>query len=154
MGPLTAGTYTLSLGGGYSYPDLQTGYYRNVSPTYFTSLASSATGIPVSANVTGKNVQIPRGLTISGVITITGGQACIDCVVIAIPSSNSLESETFTDSTGAYKLIGLAPGSYEIAVQGYDATTTNKLLVVTGGYYKTGLAGNYSTTLATLVPVS
>ena len=156
VGPLSAGTYTLSLGGGYYYPDLQTGYYRNASPTYFTALTSAATGIPVAANVTGKNVQIPAGLTISGVITITGGQACAYCLVwtYAAGLSGGLELQTFTDSTGAYKVRGLAPGSYQIGVNGYDATTTNKLMLVASGYYKTGVPGNYSASSATLVPVS
>ena len=156
VGPLSAGTYTLSLGGGYYFPDLQTGYYRNASPTYFTALTSAATGIPVAANVTGKNVQIPEGLTISGVITITGGQACAYCLVwtYAAGLSGGLELQTFTDSTGAYKVRGLAPGSYQVGVNGYDATTTNKLMLVASGYYKTGLPGNYSASSATLVPVS
>jgi len=42
----------------------------------------------VAANVTGKNVQIPKGLTISGVLTITGGQACVDCYVDASRSTD------------------------------------------------------------------
>jgi len=154
VGPLSAGTYTLQVGGGYYYPDLQDGYYRNASPTYFTSIASSATSIPVAANVTGKNVQIPKGLTISGVLTITGGQACVDCYVDASRSTDYVGSYAFTDSTGAYKLIGLAPGSYIVSVEGYNAMTTNKLQVVTGGYYKSGATGNYSATLSTLVPLS
>jgi protocatechuate 3,4-dioxygenase beta subunit len=154
VGPLAAGTYTLSLGGGYSLPDLQTGYYRNASPTYFTALTSAATGIPVAANVTGKNVQIPEGLTVSGVVTITGGQACTYCLVWASATGLEFEPQTFTDGTGAYKVRGLAPGSYQIGVNGYYATTTNKLMLVASGYYKTGLPGNYSASSATLVPVS
>ena len=156
VGPVPAGTYKLSLGGSYNYPELQNGYYGSASPTYFTSVASSATGIPVSANVTGKNIQIPRGLTIGGVISITGGQACIDCRVAAIRSSDSTFTNAYTDSSGAYKLIGLGTGSYKIEIYGYYATTTSRLLTVSDGYYKSGVTGNYSSTetSATAVAVS
>jgi hypothetical protein len=108
----------------------------------------------VAANVTGKNVQIPEGLTVSGVVTITGGQACTYCLVWASATGLEFEPQTFTDGTGAYKVRGLAPGSYQIGVNGYYATTTNKLMLVASGYYKTGLPGNYSASSATLVPVS
>ena len=157
VGPLAAGSYTLSFGSSWgSYADLQTGYYKNVSPTYFTPVESSATAIPVSANVTGKNVQIPRGLTLSGVITITGGQACVHCNVYAVLSGGYSGPSAQTDSTGAYKLIGLAPGRYTVEASGSDAWTTGKLRITSDGYYKSGATGNYtsSSSSATLVAVS
>ena len=80
---------------------------------------------------------------------ITGGSACNDCVVSALDLTGAAVAYTTTSNSGAYTLQGLSPGSYKV-----DASTSDSIIdathvrIMTGGYYKSGLAPNFSATLA------
>jgi hypothetical protein len=149
---LPTGTYKLQVDA-FLNPELMHGWYRNASPNYFGTAASGASGIAVSHNVTAHIIRLPKGATITGVVTITGGSPCALCTVDGTRSTDGYGAYANTNATGAYKLQGLDSGSYKVyASPPYSTTSSNK--VIFGGYYKKGVSGNYTATESAATPVS
>ena len=149
IGPLPPGnTYKINVWPFYSPdPSLQTGWYRNGPPNNFTATSSLAKLL--NSNSTGINMRLPKGASISGTVKLTGGGACSNCSMYAVDSAGSVAGFGTTSSSGAYQIPGLSPGSYKVRVLTdssiIDATHVR---IVTSGFYKSGAAPNFSTTLA------
>ena len=150
IGPVPAGnTYKISANPAYSSdPSLQQGWYLNSPPNNFTTAAASALAIVVNGDKI-VNMRLPKGTSISGTVKITGGSACNDCVVDALNLTGSVVASTNTSSSGAYTLQGLPAGSYHVNAYTNGAVIdATHVRIITNGYYKSGLAPNFSPTLA------
>jgi hypothetical protein len=151
IGPLPPGnTYKIYADPEWSTdPSLQTGWYHNSPPNNFTTAASSALTLLMNGDKNNINMRLPVGASISGVVKITGGSACNECLVEALDSGGYEVADTWTSTTGAYKLQGLSAGSYYVyAYAGDPAIDATHVRIITNGYYKSGAAPNFSATLA------
>ena len=151
IGPLPYGqSYKVKADPRYSSsPVLLSGWYRSSPPNNFTAAASSALAIVMTGDRTGINMKLPVGDAISGTVTITGGSACNFCEVSAISSTGALVTETATTAAGGYTLLGLPAGIYRIQAWAQDPVIdATHVRIITGGYYKSGAAPNFSATLA------
>ena len=153
IGPLpfsSVYSYKINANPAYSSdPTLQTGWYLNSPPNNFTTAASSALAILVTGDKTGINMRLPKGATISGIVKITGGSACSDCEVFALDLTGAVVAYASTSISGAYTLQGLSAGSYKVWAGGSDTIIdSTHVRIITSGYYKSGLAPNYSATFA------
>jgi protocatechuate 3,4-dioxygenase beta subunit len=151
IGPVPAGnTYKISANPAYSSdPSLQQGWYLNSPPNNFTTAASSALSILMNGDKNAINMRLPKGASISGTVKVTGGSACNDCAVDALNLTGSVVASTNTSSSGAYTLQGLPAGSYHVNAYTYGAVIdATHVRIITNGYYKSGLAPNFSATLA------
>lgn len=159
LGPVPPGnSYKVTAISIYSSdPSLRTGWYRNNPPNNFTDAKSAALTITVNSNKTGINMRLPKGASISGIVHLTGGSACSTCFIFALSATGSLVTYASVSGSGAYLLQGLAAGSYyvEAFVSGTILDATHVRLI-TGGYYKSGAAPNFSPTQsgATAIAVS
>jgi len=151
VGPVPAGTsYKIQVAPLFSAdPSLESGWYRNNPPNDFTLAPASATSIAVAAaDVTGKNMRLPKGASISGVVKVTGGAVCNSCyVALAYDSTGSVASYA-SPKNGTYKLQGLPAGAYKVELLAAPVVTATHLLLITDGFYKSGAAPNFSATLA------
>lgn len=113
------------------------GYYRTLVANNFTPTASLATKLTITtANLTGKTFTLPVGFTITGFVKTTGNVALAGAGV----SVNGLRYRTTsTTSTGAFTVLGLPAGTYQVAV-------TNPYTQPTLGdvFYKSGVTGQYT----------
>jgi protocatechuate 3,4-dioxygenase beta subunit len=151
IGPVPAGlAYKIYAFPAYSSdPTLQPGWYLNSPLNNFTTSKSSALTITVTGDKTGINMRLPKGATISGIVKITGGSACSDCWVAALDLTGASVAIAYTSSSGLYALQGLPAGSYKVeASTGDSIIDATHVRIMTGGYYKSGLAPNFSATLA------
>jgi hypothetical protein len=158
IGPVPAGTsYKVSASPVYSSdPTLQTGWYLNSLPNNFTAASASALTILVNGDKI-VNMRLPKGASISGTVLVTGGAACNSCAVLAYNLTGSVVAYASTSSSGAYKLQGLSAGSYRVNAYTSGAVVdATHVRLITSGYYKSGLAPNFSATLsgATAIAVS
>jgi hypothetical protein len=152
IGPIPpGGTYKINaLPYASSDPSLEAGWYLKSPPNNFTAASSSALSILVSGNISGINMRLPKGASISGIVKITGGIACNGCFVEALNLTGSMVAYTEASSSGAYTLEGLPAGSYHVGAWPWAGTVIDAthVRIITGGYYKSGLAPNFSATLA------
>jgi hypothetical protein len=151
IGPLPPGnTYKITAWPFYSSdPSLQTGWYIKSPPNDFTATSSAALTMLISGNILGVNMRLPKGLTISGKVTLTGGGACSGCTMWAIDSVGSVVGFATTSSSGAYQIQGLPAGSYKVeASTSAFVVDATHVRIVTPGFYKSGAAPNFSATLA------
>ena len=152
VGPLVnGGTYTIFAQSTTwsSDPTLQSGYYIKSPPNDFTTAKASAFALHVTGDVIGVNMRLPKGASISGVVSLTGGGACSSCVVYAIDSTGTVVNVVVASISGAYTLVGLSAGSYRVeALLGARNTDPTHVQIVTPGYYKFGVANDYGSTLA------
>ena len=138
--PVTPGVNTLSFFDyAHTYAD---GYY---SSSGYTSSASSATKITVgSTDVTGKNINLPMRIHISGKVIRSGGAGIWGVEVDAI---GPIGDYTYSAPDGTYTLA-VSPGSYSLEI--YDPWRT-----FADGYYSTSGFTYYENKLSTLtVPSS
>ena len=158
LGPLPAGTYRIAVDPPYTRPDLESGYYKNVSPNFFTPFQGQATLVTIAGNKSGVNMRLPKGASISGTITAGAGALPFGTVVLAVGTTNGITGFAVSSGVdGKYKVEGLPAGTYKIWVFGtttYPSATTVK--TVATGYYKAGAPGNFTTDLtqATVITVS
>lgn len=156
LGPLPAGTYRIQVMAPYTRPDLESGYYKNVSPNFFTPFLSQASLVTIAGNKSGVNMRLPRGASISG--TIKAGGLPFGTLVFAVGTTNGISRYAASSAVdGKYKVEGLPAGTYKIWVFGtttYPSAT--KVRTVATGYYKSGASGNFTTdvTQATVITVS
>ena len=151
IGPVPAGnTYKISANPAYSSdPSLQMGWYLNSPPNNFTTASSSALSLLMTGDKNAINMRLPKGASISGTVKVTGGTACNDCSVYALNLAGSVVAFTNTSSSGAYTLQGLSAGSYHVNTYANGAVIdATHVRIITNGYYKSGLAPNFSATLA------
>ena len=159
VGPVLGGTtYRISVDPSFSSdPTLKKGWYLKSLPNDYTATAAAATSLLIHADVLGINMRLPKGASISGTVTITGGAPCAFCFMAALNSSGSLVAFGSTSGTGAYSIGGLPAGSYFVEAFGsssiIDATHVR---VISDGLWKAGLPPNYapSTPTATLIAIS
>jgi len=112
------GTYTLSL---YDpYATYGSGYYTTSTSSNFTYDVDEASTVDVSSSdVTGKNVQLPLALLISGTVTTTAGAPLADLEVDA--TGQTYSNYSYTDDNGDYS-IAVAPDTYTISVTDSSGT--------------------------------
>jgi protocatechuate 3,4-dioxygenase beta subunit len=150
IGPVPAGTaYKVSANPAYSSdPSLQKGWYLNSLPNNFTAVSASALTITMNGDKI-VNMRLPKGASISGILKITGGSACSDCELFALDPTGAAVAYASTSTSGAYTLAGLSAGSYKVWAGGSDTVVdATHVRIITSGYYKSGLAPNFSATLA------
>jgi hypothetical protein len=157
IGPLPFGnSYKIQADPSYSSdPSLESGWYLVSSPNNFTLASSSALTLTMTADKNGINMHLPKGASISGIVTIAGVGACSDCWIEAESLTGSMVADTNTSSSGAYKLQGLPAGSYK--VYAYASSTvidSTHVRLITSGYYKSGSTPNFSATLAGATPIA
>jgi hypothetical protein len=111
---LFPGSYVLSVTPP-SGVNLQSGCYRSTSTGHFTATCSTATHLTIStANLTGKNVALPNGLTISGTLTDRSSNPLAYAGVSATSLTGQFDEDATTDSVGHFLVIGLSPGTFEV----------------------------------------
>ncbi len=159
LGPLVAGTYKIHVDASFlSAPTFQSGWYRNSSPNNFTVTSSRALAIQLTGDLSGIDMRLPLGASISGTVRLSGGGACASCFVEALDLNGAQVAFTDTSSSGAYSLQGLAPGRYYVLVNAGSTTVIDAthIRLLTNGFYKSGSAPNFSATQlgATAVTVS
>jgi large repetitive protein len=151
LGPVAAGDYKIFANAAYLVlPTFQSGWYVSVPPGNFTAAAASAQVVHVAANVSGINVRLPVGATISGTVRLTGGGACVSCFVQALDTGGQQAAYAVTSTSGAYTLRGLSPGKYYVSANVGSTTEIDAthIRVVSNGFYAVGVAPNFSPTLA------
>ena len=117
-------------------------YYQN------NSGGTGATLIDVSeAAATGKDFQLARRRSVSGMVTDGKAQPLVDVGVQAFDSLGNWAGYDYTDATGAYTLTGLAPTSYKVR-------TFNSLGYLDEWYDDVACWSNPQGTGATLVDLS
>ena len=157
IGPVPPGnTYKINAVPFYSSdPTLQSGWYLNSPPNNFTTSSSSALSILMNGDKNAINMRLPKGASISGTVTMTGGGACNDCEVVAYSLGGSVAAITNTSSSGIYTLQGLTAGSYKVAAYVNSAILdATHVRLITNGYYKSGAAPNFSATLAAATAIA
>ena len=124
LGPrrLRAASANTGPNGSYTITDLPTGSYRLVfrgcsAGDYQTA---TITGIQATAGqTTTQNASLAPGGAISGHVTDSGANPLAGiCVSASPPSPGGQGGSTSTDSSGAYTISGLAPGSLQARVLG------------------------------------
>jgi hypothetical protein len=126
------------------------GYYRSGVTGNFTLTAALATKLSiVSANLTGKNITLPVGHKITGVVKTTSNVAIAGAGVTA--SGSTHYASTSTSSTGAFTLQGLPAGSFTVAISNPGAHPEYADV-----YFKSGVTGQYTydPAAATLVVIT
>jgi len=106
---LPAGDYVVQFGGGYGANYLRQWWNGKTSQ-------QSATLITVSASsaLTGKNVTLKAGSSVSGTVKGADGKG-IGNVSVSLQSANGgAYAYATTDSSGAYTIVGLPTGSYTL----------------------------------------
>jgi uncharacterized surface anchored protein len=94
--------------------NLQSGFYRDAPPNNFTTDQPQATSLTVGPNRIGINVRLPGGYRVGGKIMDVSGTG-VGGVTVATFAHNFPKSVT-TDSTGAYTMLGLGPGSFKMVI--------------------------------------
>jgi hypothetical protein len=146
------GTYTISnVAPGTSYfifAAMSATYARGFyTPSGFTSNFDPSTlGVQVgTSDLSGFDMQVPLGYTVSGTVTGAGGGALAGVQIDA--SNNGIWSEATSGSDGRYTVTGLAPGSHTLhfgSVGGYA-----------GGYWSSsGITSNSAAAGTVTVPDS
>jgi protocatechuate 3,4-dioxygenase beta subunit len=115
---LKSGNYKLNVEAAFQ-TNFQTGHFSTANANHFVVTLAGATAISVGPSKTGINIMTPTGLTISGKVTKAGGVAPSFTSVIASNANGSFG--TFTAADGTYKIIGLSPGTYKVAVSPTEA---------------------------------
>lgn len=133
MGMLTRGTTDAA--GKYSLTGLTAGEYKlrfNTSGDYLTRWSgnkttlggAAAVAVAASTTLSGQNMTLLAGGSISGAVTKTGSaQAFSDITVIATSRTIAGSVQTTTDENGAYRLTGLADAKYVLEFRGATAIT-------------------------------
>lgn len=103
---LGTGTYKLRFLGGYSGAEDQ---------WYGGATVESATAVAVTAGqtVSGKDLTVVTGATISG--KVSGTSAASNYALSILDSTGKLVKNGYSDEAGNYSVVGLAAGSYKVA---------------------------------------
>jgi len=93
---------------------------RNYLNTYYAGATSTtdpglATSFTVAANVTGINIKLASGLTVSGTVLDDSSQPAANVEVDV--SGGSSPGQAITDASGHYTAGGLVPGFYSLFVR-------------------------------------
>jgi hypothetical protein len=146
---LPAGTYQLGVANPYTMPTLGDVFFKTAVVGQYTWDPAAASNIVITtASKAIGTIQDPVGRTISGKITHGAGVALAGTSVSAIDTTASSSSFFFfffgggyatSGATGTWTIQGLRPGTYRIGASPSDYPPTNDV----GGYYRTGLTGNY-----------
>ncbi|WP_308287726.1 carboxypeptidase regulatory-like domain-containing protein [Cryobacterium sp. 1639] len=106
---LPAGSYTLEFRD-YGSTSYTSEWWNNQpaqeSAEYFTVLAGEIVG--------GKNAGLALGATITGTLSVDGGEPLTEGQVTAYPVDGGDTHSASVDSNGAYSLTSLAPGDYDL----------------------------------------
>ena len=128
------------------------GFYRSGAAGNYTAVSTSATLVALAgSDVTGINVTLPGGHTISGTITGPDGATPVEGAIVDACTVDYSCSSANTDANGAYTTTsGVLDGLYWVSV------TVPSGSPVVGGYYLSGASGNYTpvSTSATLVALA
>jgi hypothetical protein len=113
------------------------GYYRTLVANNFTPTASLATKLTITtANLTGKTFTLPVGFTITGFVKTTANVAIAGAGVTV---SGIRYRNASTTSTGAFTILGLPAGTYQVGVSNpYTQPTLGDV------FFKSGVAGQYT----------
>lgn len=143
---LPHGDYRIAVGPGEAGdPAFQSGFYRSGAIGQFTPSLSAATVLHYAGTkLTGRDIQVPSGSTLSGRVTAAAGGAGVANVYITLHSTApgaQLFSDIFaaTDATGHYVASGLSPRSYTVAVQALLAADN-----VQSGCYRASAAHHFT----------
>lgn len=154
LGPLPVGHYMIRVTPPAGQGDLQRGYFRAKVANNFTSHSATATLVTVSGNVSGKNVRLPGGASISGRVTVHGqGYA----ITLSITVDGMAVGAYSGATTGKYTIRGVPAGRYLVAVYGSTSYPTARTVSETRtGYYKADAPGHFTAdfTKATFFTVS
>jgi hypothetical protein len=106
---------------------LQSGFYRAAATGHFTASRTDATVLHYSGTrLSGKDVTLPIGFTVSGRITRAATGAGVSNAFVSAealgPAAMFTLGSVTTDSTGHYVLPGLSQRSYTVHVSGFLAT--------------------------------
>jgi hypothetical protein len=96
--------------------NLQSGCYLSTNATtHFTANCGAATHLTISTvNLTGKNVALPNGLTISGTLQNRAASPLAYTSVSANSLGAQFSQSAVTDATGHFLIIGLSPGAFVV----------------------------------------
>jgi hypothetical protein len=112
---LLAGEYVLDV----SPPDganLQTGCFEAGSAGNFTAACGGASTLKItSADLTGRNVALPKGKNITGKV-VSGDVGVASAAVVAISQDDRSSGFASTNSSGNFTIGGLAPGRYKFSI--------------------------------------
>ncbi|HWH23941.1 MAG TPA: carboxypeptidase regulatory-like domain-containing protein, partial [Candidatus Limnocylindria bacterium] len=112
---LLAGDYTLGVSPA-SGANLQTGCLKSGSPGNFTAVCGGASTLKITnADLTGRNVALPNGKKVTGKV-MAGGTGVNSASIVAISQDGRASGFASTDSSGAFTIVGLAPGKYKFSV--------------------------------------
>ena len=126
---------TSGSGGSYSIGNLVPGSYdMEVLATNYGNQALS--GISVTANnSTTENFALSSPGTISGTVTESNGTTAISGATVNVSLGYTVVGSAMTNSSGAYSVATLAPGTYSAAASspGYNGVTKGGQKVTSGG---------------------
>jgi hypothetical protein len=123
-------------------------YDNNVAVSHFSSNNQSATPVPVSANVTGLDVQLGAGVHITGKVVNTSNVALSGIYVEAAMTGGYSYQETLrTLADGTYSVLVPPIASYKMSFADYSGTYS------TGYYDSTNINGYLTTAYAATTPV-
>ena len=131
---VTVGSVVCDSGGNYAITNLLVGTYDVVASASGFSTTTSAGRVVTIGAVTTVNLTLglsqPGG--ISGRVTATDGVTGIAGATLAVSQGTIITGSALTDSTGAYSVAGLAPGTYDIRVlaSGYSGLVQNGVTVL------------------------
>jgi hypothetical protein len=114
---LANGTYQLAVSRGIlSTANVLDGCYRVAPPNNYTAdCSTAASNVSVAnANVTGKNVRLPRGHVISGILRNAQGKNL--CGYISVSSFATFAFLPTTSACGAFSIVAVPSGDYTMSV--------------------------------------
>jgi hypothetical protein len=95
--------------------NLQSGCYLSTNTIHFTANCGAATHLTISTvNLTGKNVALPNGLTISGTLQNRASSPLANTSVSANSLGGQFSEGATTDALGHFLIIGLSPGAFVV----------------------------------------
>ena len=117
------------------------GYYNSGDPGHFNLNQDSASLVPLaSADVSGIDVQLPIGYKFSGTITGEGNAPLSGIEVKASAGDGSYDAYATTIADGTF--------SMSVPVAAYTIELTDNTDAYIQSYYRSGVSGNFSLTLA------
>lgn len=147
---LTPGTaYTVQVLEPYDNPlGVIGGWYRAGVTGNYTGEEATATAITVTSGDRVVSVTLPTGLRISGTVRAPDDSPVVGSYVAICAAATRAYCDAIdyvrTSSTGDYSSGALRPGSYLVEVN--EPFPNDDDLI--GGYYRTGVTGNYTSSIA------